>query len=94
MRFPVQLAAGLVNLALLGMVDLLRPRLRPAGLAGGLALLASALVLLGASFFRADASPIWFGLRADAWGAGLASLAAAAVCIWAALTYHSIDRLA
>jgi phosphatidylglycerol---prolipoprotein diacylglyceryl transferase len=87
-RFPLQLCAALVNLAALGVIDLLRSRLKPSGLAGGLALLTTALVLLGASFLRADPLLVWRGWRVDAWGALFSALLVSVFCAWTIVKYR------
>ena len=73
-RLPVQVVGLLSSLGLLALLDLrrsyFRSRLRD-GLQAGLWLAAQGLLLWGLSYLRADPTPLWQGLRLDAWG-GLA----------------------
>jgi prolipoprotein diacylglyceryltransferase len=75
-RMPVQFFGAVLSALSLGWLERRRSEFHHAGLAASLGLCASALILLGLSFLRADPMPVWSGLRTDTWGA-LAALAVA-----------------
>ncbi len=68
-RFPTQLLAALLTLALLWLVDRLRTRLHIPGLASGLAIIGLMAVIFASTFLRADPGRFWNELRIDAWAA-------------------------
>ncbi len=77
-RWPLQPAGALATIAIFIALDVLRTRLARPGQAACLAWLSLSLLLLGASFLRADPYPLWKGLRLETWAAltssGLATL--------------------
>ena len=77
-RLPVQFSGAVLSALALGWLERNRALFHRHGLAATLALAASALILFGLSFVRADPMPRWSGLRMDAWGA-LAALAGAVI---------------
>ena len=75
-RFPTQMMAALLTLAIFWLVDSRRGRWKTPGLAASLALLGLMAVIFASSFLRADPGLTWNGLRLDAWialGFGLLS---------------------
>jgi phosphatidylglycerol:prolipoprotein diacylglycerol transferase len=77
-RLPVQFTGAMLSVFCLGWLERQRGLARWPGLAACLGLFASAAILFGLSFLRADPMPFWAGLRLDAWGA-LAALAASLI---------------
>ena len=77
-RVPVQFIGAMLSALSLGWLEQQRRLFHRPGLAASLGLSASALILFGLSFLRADPMPLWSGLRMDAWGA-LAVLAVALI---------------
>lgn len=77
-RVPVQFTGAMLSALGLGWLERRRGLFHRPGLAASLGLFASALILFGLSFLRADPMPLWSGLRLDAWGA-LAALVAALI---------------
>jgi len=68
-RFPTQLVAALLTLAMFWLVDSQRSRWKTPGLAACLALLGLMAILFASSFLRADPGFVWNGLRLEAWAA-------------------------
>jgi phosphatidylglycerol---prolipoprotein diacylglyceryl transferase len=77
-RWPLQPAAALLSLAVLGLAERFGLGRLPPGRAASLGWLGMCLLLLGLTFIRVDPAPLWNGLRLDAWAAsGLVILALA-----------------
>lgn len=68
-RFPTQLLAAILTLALLWLADWLRPHLHTPGLVSGAAVLGQMAIIFASSFLRADPGLYWNELRFDAWAA-------------------------
>ncbi len=68
-RVPVQLIGALATLVHMWLMDRLGRRSPLPGLAASLALFGISTILFALSYLRADPSPIWQGLRLEAWGA-------------------------
>lgn len=68
-RFPTQMLAALLTIALLWLADGLRIRLQAPGLVFGLSVFGLMAVIFASSFLRADAGIFWNNLRLDAWAA-------------------------
>ncbi len=66
-RFPLQLIGALATLALFAGLDALRAKFKAPGQLASVALLGLSLILLAASFLRADPAPTWRGLRLETW---------------------------
>jgi prolipoprotein diacylglyceryltransferase len=74
-RVPLQMLAALLALAVFWYADHRRDPKRP-GQGASLGLSGLGLLLFGAALLRADPSPIWAGMRPEAWvGLGFALLA-------------------
>lgn len=79
-RFPTQLFGAFLTLLILWMIERIRLWLSIPGWAAALSLLGLSLELFGLSYFRADPSFYWRGLRLDAWAAlGFAGIALVAL---------------
>jgi prolipoprotein diacylglyceryltransferase len=85
-RQPVQMTAAGLTLALFWFLDRRRNDLKQPGQKASLALLGLGLLILATSFWRADVSPVWLGLRPEAW-AGMGFAILSGVCYL--LTYLS-----
>lgn len=81
LRFPLQLLAALSLLIYYACLEIGVARPLPAGQRAGLVGLGLAVNLLIFSFLRADPAPLWGGLRADSWAAGLLSVFMLALCL-------------
>ena len=84
-RFPTQLLAALLTLALFWLVDRWRPGRKIPGLTASLAVIGLMAIILAASFLRADPGLVWNGLRLDAWAAlgfGLLAGLLAGILAW------------
>jgi phosphatidylglycerol:prolipoprotein diacylglycerol transferase len=68
-RVPVQLLGALLAAGSLFCLERWRKTSRTPGLTASLFLFITAVTLLALSFLRADPMPLWWELRADAWGA-------------------------
>lgn len=69
-RWPLQPAAALLSLLVLGLAERTGSGHAPQGRAASQGWLGLCLLLLGLTFGRADPAPVWNGLRLDVW-AGL-----------------------
>jgi phosphatidylglycerol:prolipoprotein diacylglycerol transferase len=86
-RMPIQLWGASATLLITWLIDGLGRRLKITGLPAGLELIGLGSVIFGLSYLRADPTPVWFGLRLEAWGAvGLITLSAVFVVV---LLVHS-----
>jgi prolipoprotein diacylglyceryltransferase len=75
-RQPVQMAAAGLTLALFWFLDRRRNDLKQPGQKASLALFGLGLLILATSFWRVDVSPVWSGLRPEAWaGVGFTLMA-------------------
>jgi phosphatidylglycerol---prolipoprotein diacylglyceryl transferase len=68
-RFPVQPLGALLSLACIWAIDMLPWERLPEGSVGSLGLLGVSVVSFTLSFWRADPSPAWLGVRLDVWSA-------------------------
>jgi prolipoprotein diacylglyceryltransferase len=68
-RVPVQLMGAVATLVLIWLLDWGGRRLPIYGTGAALGLFGLSAVLFGLSYLRADPTPIWNGLRLEAWGA-------------------------
>jgi prolipoprotein diacylglyceryltransferase len=68
-RVPVQLLGALATLLVIWLLDWGGRRLPVRGTGAALGLFGVSAMLFGLSYLRADPTPIWNGLRLDAWGA-------------------------
>jgi prolipoprotein diacylglyceryltransferase len=67
-RVPVQLIGAGLTLLLIWVLDRAGKRLPTQGLSAGIGLFGLSAVEFGLSYLRADPTPIWNGLRLEAWG--------------------------
>lgn len=67
-RVPVQLVGAFATLVHMWMIDRAGRRSPLPGLAASLGLFGISTILFALSYLRADPSPIWQGLRLEAWG--------------------------
>jgi phosphatidylglycerol:prolipoprotein diacylglycerol transferase len=67
-RVPVQLMGATLSLAFIWLVDRASKRLSLPGLSASVGLFGLSAVMFGLSYLRADPTPIWQGLRLEAWG--------------------------
>jgi prolipoprotein diacylglyceryltransferase len=68
-RVPVQLMGAMATLIVIWLLDWGGRRLPVRGSGAAMGLFGMSAVLFGLSYLRADPTPIWNGLRLDAWGA-------------------------
>jgi phosphatidylglycerol:prolipoprotein diacylglycerol transferase len=68
-RVPVQLIGAAATLLIIWLLDTVGRRLPVRGMGAMLGLLGLSAVLFGLSYLRIDPTPIWRGLRLEAWGA-------------------------
>jgi len=68
-RVPVQLLGAILTLVLVWLLDWAGKRLPIPGLVAAIGLFGMSAVIMALSFLRADPTPIWNGLRLEAWGA-------------------------
>jgi prolipoprotein diacylglyceryltransferase len=68
-RVPVQLMGAIATLIVIWLLDWVGRRLPVQGSGAALGLLGLSAVLFGLSYLRADPTPVWNGLRLEAWGA-------------------------
>jgi hypothetical protein len=68
-RVPVQILGALATLLMIWLLDWGGRRLPVRGASAAMGLFGISAVLFGLSYLRADPTPIWNGLRLDAWGA-------------------------
>jgi len=68
-RVPVQLAGATLSLVFIWLLDRVSKRLPASGLSASIGLFGLSGVIFGLSYLRADPTPIWQGLRLEAWGA-------------------------
>ena len=81
-RVPVQLMGAIITLVLIWLLDWAGKRLPIPGLNAAIGLFGMSAVIIALSFLRADPTPIWNGLRLEAWGAiGLMIFAIFAVVV-------------
>jgi phosphatidylglycerol:prolipoprotein diacylglycerol transferase len=85
-RVPVQLIGATATLIVIWLLDWGGRRMPVRGSGAALGLFGLSAVLFGLSYLRADPTPIWNGLRLDAWGA-LGLMAFSAVCVVVLLLY-------
>jgi len=67
-RVPVQLMGATLSLAFIWLVDRASKHLSLPGLSASVGLFGLSAVMFGLSYLRADPTPIWQGLRLEAWG--------------------------
>jgi phosphatidylglycerol:prolipoprotein diacylglycerol transferase len=81
-RVPVQLLGAILTLALIWLLDRAGRQLPLSGMSAAIGLFLLSAEILTLSFLRADPTPIWQGLRIEAWGAiGLMALSAIIVVV-------------
>ena len=68
-RIPVQFLGALITLILIWVIDRTANRLPGRGISAALGLFGLSAVIFGLSYLRIDPTPVWNGLRLDAWGA-------------------------
>ena len=68
-RVPVQLMGAIVTLVIIWFLDWVSKRISIPGVSACLGVFLIAAEIFALSFLRADSTPIWHGLRLDAWGA-------------------------
>jgi phosphatidylglycerol:prolipoprotein diacylglycerol transferase len=68
-RIPVQLLGAISTLILIWLLDRLAKRLPVQGMSATLGLFGLSAIVFILSYLRADPTPIWNGLRLEAWGA-------------------------
>jgi prolipoprotein diacylglyceryltransferase len=68
-RVPVQLIGATLSLVFIWLLDRASKRLPVPGLSASIGLFGLSAVMFGLSYLRADPTPIWQGLRLEAWGA-------------------------
>jgi prolipoprotein diacylglyceryltransferase len=68
-RFPVQFVGAILTLIIIWIFDRAVLHLQAQGLSAVLGLFGLSAVILGLSYFRSDPTPVWQGLRLEAWGA-------------------------
>ncbi|NJD60932.1 MAG: hypothetical protein C3F13_16595 [Anaerolineales bacterium] len=68
-RFPVQFIGAILTLIMIWSIDKAGLHLQAQGLSAALGLFGLSAVILGLSYFRIDPTPVWHGLRLEAWGA-------------------------
>ena len=68
-RIPVQLVGAASILVLIWLLDRASKRLSVQGLRATIGLFGMSAVVFGLSYLRSDPTPIWNGLRLEAWGA-------------------------
>jgi len=91
-RVPVQLMGAAFTLILIWILDQLGQQLPVHGLRAILGVLAVSLVIFGLSYLRADPTPIWNGLRLDAWGALILVIGYLAVVVVLLLGWKFLDK--
>lgn len=67
-RTPVQLIGATLTLIFIWLLDRASTRLPVQGMSATLGLFGLSVEILALSFLRADPTPIWHGLRMEAWG--------------------------
>ena len=68
-RIPVQFVGALLTLFLIWLLDRSARRMPVQGMSAALGLYAISAIVFLLSYLRADPTPIWNGLRLEAWGA-------------------------
>ncbi|HEX9091779.1 MAG TPA: prolipoprotein diacylglyceryl transferase family protein [Anaerolineales bacterium] len=68
-RVPVQLIGAIATLVLLWLLDRAARRMPVQGMSATLGLYGISVIIFLLSYIRADPTPIWNGLRLEAWGA-------------------------
>jgi phosphatidylglycerol:prolipoprotein diacylglycerol transferase len=68
-RVPVQLVGATLSLIFIWLLDRASKRLPVPGLSASIGLFGLSALMFSLSYFRADPTPIWQGLRLEAWGA-------------------------
>jgi hypothetical protein len=66
---PVQLMGATFSLVFIWLLDRASKRWLIPGLSASIGLFGLSAVVFGLSYLRADPTPIWQGLRLEAWGA-------------------------
>jgi phosphatidylglycerol:prolipoprotein diacylglycerol transferase len=81
-RIPVQMVGAALTLVIIWLLDRSSKRLSVHGMSATIGLFGLSAVVFGLSYLRSDPTPIWNGLRLDAWGAiGLMIFSSVAVVI-------------
>lgn len=80
-RVPVQLVGAVLTLIIFWLLDSAGKHFHLPGLRASLGFLSIACVMFALSYLRADPTPIWRGLRLDAWGALALMIFAACVVV-------------
>ena len=68
-RVPVQLMGAFVTLGIIWLLDRVSKRIAIPGISASLGVFLIAAEIFALSFLRADSTPLWYGLRLEAWGA-------------------------
>jgi phosphatidylglycerol:prolipoprotein diacylglycerol transferase len=68
-RVPVQLIGAILTLSLIWILDGVARRFPVRGMGAVIGLLGISVVVFGLSYLRIDPTPVWKGLRLEAWGA-------------------------
>jgi len=68
-RVPVQLVGAMLSLIFIWLLDRASKRLPVPGLSASIGLFGLSALMFSLSYLRADPTPIWQGLRLEAWGA-------------------------
>jgi len=68
-RVPVQPLGAMLSLVFIWLLDRASNRLPVPGLSACIGIFGLSAVMFGLSYFRVDPTPIWQGLRLEAWGA-------------------------
>lgn len=90
-RVPVQLIGAIATLIVIWLLDWGGRHLPIHGTGAVLGLFGTSAVLFGLSYFRADPTPIWNGLRVDAWGS-LGLMAFSALSVVVLLLYWKLKK--
>lgn len=90
-RVPVQLIGALATLILIWLLDWGGRRLPTHGTGAVLGLFGVSAVLFGLSYLRTDPTPIWNGLRLDAWGS-LGLMAFSTITVVVLLIYWKFKK--
>ena len=90
-RVPVQLIGALATLILIWLLDWGGQRLPAHGTGAVLGLFGVSAVLFGLSYLRTDPTPIWNGLRLDAWGS-LGLMAFSTITVVVLLIYWKFKK--
>jgi phosphatidylglycerol:prolipoprotein diacylglycerol transferase len=81
-RIPVQMMGAASTLVIIWLLDRSSKRLSVHGMSASIGLFGLSAVVFGLSYLRSDPTPIWNGLRLEAWGAiGLMIFSSVAVVV-------------